>query len=104
MAKSQGLPKELLERAITAVSEAWESGCPVAGSQLEAREAIACVFLCRYRTQASRGVDVNDRAAQIRDLAHGMIQPSGQDAKLLGPLICDYEWLAERVLAAVAGI
>ncbi len=32
-----------------------------------------------------------------------MVEASGEDLKQIGPLIRDYEWLAEQVLNAISG-
>ncbi len=101
MAKLRPIPEAVRRRALAAVAAAWEAGCPVADGRPEGQAAIADVCLRRYRSLARRGVRASDRAGQIRDLARGMVAASGQARALIGPLIRDYEWLAEQVLAAI---
>jgi len=102
LSKVKPISESLRNRAVAAVAAAWESGCPVAGSQPEQQAAIADVCLRRHASLNRRGVPLSDRPAQIRDLARGMVQASGQTARAIGPLMRDYEWLAEKVLAAIA--
>jgi hypothetical protein len=102
VAKMQPFPDEVRRRAVAAVAAAWESGCPVADWRPEGQASIANICLRRYRSLARRGVSAADRGGQVRDLARGLVEASGQDLKLVGPLIRDYEWLAEQVLAAIA--
>ena len=101
MVKAKPIREAVRRRAVAAVAAAWESGCPVAGSRPEWQAAVADVCLRRYGSLARRGVGAGDRLAQVRDLARGLVEASGQDRGLVGPLIRDYEWLAEQVLAAI---
>jgi hypothetical protein len=103
MAKSKPFPEAIVQRVIAAVAAAWESGCPVAGSRPEAQARISEVCLRRFRSINRRGTGADDREGQIRDLARGMVEASGQTPGLVGPLIRDYEWLAAQVLAAITG-
>ncbi len=101
MAKLQPIPEAVRLRLIAAVAAAWEAGCPVADWRPEGQAAIADVCLRRFSSLARRGVSASDRAGQVRDLARRLVDVSGQDRKLVGPLIRDFEWLAEQVLAAI---
>ena len=103
MAKVKPIPEEVRLRAVAAVAAAWESGCPVADWRPEGQTAIADICLRRYGSLLRRGVAGDDRERQVRDLARGLVEASGQDRKLVGPLIRDYEWLADQVLAAIVG-
>ncbi|WP_171470653.1 hypothetical protein [Frigoriglobus tundricola] len=101
MPKAKSIPETVRRRAVAAVAAAWESGCPVAGWRPADQAAIADVCLRRYGSLGRRRVGASDRAGQVRDLARGLVEASGQDRGLVGPLIRDYEWLAERVLSAI---
>ena len=101
MPKTRPIPEGVRRRAVAAVAAAWESGCPVADWRPEQQAAIAAICLRRYGSLARRGVGAGDRAGQVRDLARGLVEASGQDRGLVGPLIRDYEWLAEQVLTAI---
>ena len=101
MPKAKPIPPEFRQRAVDAVAAAWAAGCPVADWRPSGQAKIADVCLRRYRSLTRRGVAGDDRAAQVRDLARGLIEALEEDRKLVGPLIRDYEWLAEQVLAAI---
>jgi hypothetical protein len=101
VAKAKPVPEEIRRRAVAAVAAAWEAGCPVAGWRPEDHAAAADVCLRRYGSLARRGVAADDRAGHVRDLARGLVQASGEDRRMVGRLMRDYEWLAEQVLAAI---
>jgi hypothetical protein len=101
MSKSKPIPEAVRLRAVAAVAAAWEAGCPVADCRPEGQTVIADVCLRRFGSLARRGIGASDRAGQIRDLARGLVEASGQDRGLVGPLMRDYEWLAEQELAAI---
>jgi hypothetical protein len=103
VSKAKPIPKEVRQRAVAAVAAAWGSGCPVADWRPEGQISIANVCLRRYASLARRGVSAADRAGQVRDLARGLVEASDRDPRLVGPLIRDYEWLAEQVLGAIVG-
>lgn len=99
--KSRPMSEAVRQRAAEAVAAAWESGCPVANWRPEDQAAIADICLRRYGSMARRGVIEGDRDGQARDLACGLVEASGQELGMVGPLIRDYEWLAEQVLVAI---
>jgi hypothetical protein len=101
VAKAEPIPEAVRRRAIAAVAAAWEAGCPVADWRPDGRASIADTCLRRYGSLPRRGVAAGDRAGQVRDLAHGLIEVSGQSRASVGPLVRDYEWLAEQVLTAI---
>ena len=101
MAKSKPISEADRRRVVAAVAAAWESGCPVADWRPEGQAAIADTCLRRFGSLSRRGVGANNRAEQVRDLARGLVEASGQDRRLVGRLIRDYEWLAEQVLTAI---
>ena len=94
MAKSAPIDDATLQAVAAALYGAWKSGCPVAPQSPEAAENPARVMIRRWRSARRRGVDESDRAARIRDLVKGMVEQWGDDPKLLGPLVKDYEYLA----------
>jgi hypothetical protein len=101
VAKSKPIRGAVRQRVVAAVAATWEAGCPAATWRPEGQEAIAAVCLRRYGSLARRGVAVGDRVGQVRDLARGMVEATGQTVGQVGPLIRDYEWLAEQVLTAI---
>ncbi|QJW93764.1 hypothetical protein [Frigoriglobus tundricola] len=101
MSKAKPVPEVVRRRAVGAVATAWEAGCPVADWRPQGQAAIAETCLRRYGSLARRGVAAGDRTGAIRDLARGLIEASGRERNRVGPLIRDYEWLAEQVLSAI---
>ena len=101
MPKTKPISEVVRQRAIVAVATGWELGCPVAGSRTDGQAALADVCLRRYFSLDRRGVAKSDRNEQIHDLAMGMVEASGQTLRQVGPLIREYEWLAEQVLTAI---
>lgn len=101
MPKAKPITAAVRGRVVAAIAAAWEAGCPVAGSRAENQAAIADRCLRRFGSMPRRGIAATDRAGQFRDLARGLVEAADQDPKLVGPLIRDYEWLAERVLIAI---
>ena len=97
MAKSAPIDDATLRAVAGALYAAWESGCPVAPQSPRTAEGLARIAIRRWRSARRRGVDESDRAARTRDLVKGMVERSGGDPKLLGPLVRDYAYLAGEV-------
>lgn len=89
---------------IARLQEAWEDGCPVAGSSAEARARIAVLARRRWFSFARRHSEGEDsRDSRIEDLARGLCEqcePGG--VRMAGPLISDYRWLAEQLAGILA--
>ena len=98
MAKATSINDATLAAVVAAVSSAWRNGSPVASEP----EAIARVAIRRWRSSRRRHIDQGDLAARTRDLVHGFIQQFEADSNLVGPLVRDYEHLAEKVAAALS--
>jgi hypothetical protein len=98
MNKAAPITDEQRRLAEAAVVAAWEEGCPVAGGP---PEKTADICLRRWQSLSRRKVNADVRADVIRDLARGLISAFEPDAKLVGPLIVDYEHVAGRVLDAI---
>jgi hypothetical protein len=98
MGKLPPIPLDQRRRAEAAVERAWQEGCPVAGPP-HAKAADVCIR--RWRSLERRGINRTDRSKMIHDLAIGLVSAFENDPKLVGPLIVDYEHLAERVLDAI---
>jgi hypothetical protein len=96
--KSPPPDEELIARITTAIAELWDEGCPVASNP----EETAPFAIRRWRSSERRGVKQSDQAWRIRDLAKGLVQQFEKHPEAVGPLIKDYECVAERV-AAVMG-
>jgi hypothetical protein len=78
---------------VAAINEFREEGCPVAHHP----EVIAPIAIRRWFSSERRGVKQEDHRARIRDLAKGLVAQLERDPKLVGPLMRDYERVAERV-------
>lgn len=101
MAEAGSSRDVIRERVVNAIAATWDAGCPVADWRPDGQAAIADVCLRRCGSFARRGVRTYDRAGLVRDLARGLVGASGKDRHSVGPLIRDYEWLAEQVLTAI---
>lgn len=90
-----------LENRLTAKLEwAWNDGCPVAGSSVEVRKAIAGMARRRWNSFERREPDksANDRENRIEDLARGLCERFETGGlRMAGPLIDDYRWLAAQL-------
>ena len=96
MARSK-TPEELIQRAELAIVAAWGEGCPVAGPPHD-KAAKTCIR--RWRSFSRRGVG-EDRDQRVRDMAKGLVAVFENRPDLVGPVLVDYEYLAERVLDAI---
>lgn len=91
----------LIEAVKAALEACWNEGSPVAGSTVEARQRMALLAIRRASSFDRRGIAVDDREAQVRDLAKGLVASFEDDRDHVGPLIVDYRFVAARVLAAI---
>src|SRR5256885_575715 len=94
MAKLPPIPDKLRRRAVAVVAAVWKD-------RPERQTWIADVCLRRWRSFDRRGVSSRDRDAQIRDVARGLVEASGEDRRLIGPVLVELRDLAERVLSAI---
>lgn len=85
---------------IAALEQLHAAGCPLPTP--EQRERIAKVAFWRSRSLDRRSrARRPSRANRIRDLAHGLTNVMEADPRQVGPLMRDYECLAEAFAAAV---
>ena len=101
MAKQASIPDELRRVVVAAITAVHAAGCPVVSWRPDRQAHLADVCLRRWRSFPRRGVSPNDRAEQVKDLARRLVETSGEDRHLIGPLFVDYRYLAGRVLAAI---
>jgi hypothetical protein len=99
VSKLKNIDPSLLREVAAAVEACWNEGSPVAGSTHGRWEEIAHIAIRRIRSFSRRGVSEN-RDAQIKDIAKGFVQSLEEDALLVGPLIIDYRYVAEKSLDA----
>jgi hypothetical protein len=101
MAKLPPIPADLRVVAIAAVADAGNAGWPVAGCQPEQQAKLAEICLRRWRSFSRRNVSTKERIDQVRDIAHGLIEATGESRAMVGRLKVDYEYLAGQVLSAI---
>ncbi|WP_341718328.1 hypothetical protein QQG74_00490 [Micromonospora sp. FIMYZ51] len=87
-------------RVIAAFERLHAAGCPLPIPAQ--RERIATVAFRRWRSFERRSrIRRPTRADRIRDLARGIVDALEPDPRLVGPLMRDYECLAETFAAVV---
>jgi hypothetical protein len=59
---------------------------------------LASIALRRIKSFTRRVVPLNDRRRRVVDLAKGLASQFERNPELVGPLIKDYEYIAERML------
>ena len=99
MAENRSSDDIRLKQVKAAIKQAWRDGCPVAGDALE----LAKAALRRWRSSKRRGIDEFDVVARIGDLAEGLAKRF-EPPDLVGPLIVDYRYLAERIANVIDSI
>jgi hypothetical protein len=100
MPPSNPLADEEFRVVIAAIEAAWEAGCPVAGSEPARQAEIARRAIRRWGSAPRRGVNP---AQRVGDLAKGLIAAFEPEARLVGPLARDYEYLASVIAGALCG-
>jgi hypothetical protein len=100
VSKFPKIEPRLLEAVTNAIAACWEEGSPVAGQSPDRWGEIAHVAVRRIRSFDRRGVANDDRQSQVRDIALGLIAALESDPDLVGPLIVDYEYVAQKALDA----
>lgn len=83
-----------------ALAQAWDSGSPAAGQTKAARAERAAIALRRIRSFERRGVNERDTPSAVMDLANGLVAHLERNPKLIGPLLKDYQYIAEKLLDA----
>ncbi|GAB2922457.1 hypothetical protein GCM10027280_07100 [Micromonospora polyrhachis] len=88
--------------ALAALADLWSQGCPVAGPN--GRERLVDVGLRRWHSFHRRHSRVRPptHEARIRDLVRGLVEAVEPEPRLVGPLVKDYECVAEAITAAVS--
>ena len=92
--------EEVLTALVAALTRAFDDGSPVSGQSLERRRDIALAALRRIRSFRRRRVPNDDRSSCIRDLAKGLVDYLEATPDLVGPLMKDYQFVANRLLDA----
>ena len=88
----------VLEEFVRVLADAWESGSPVAGQNVEVHRSIARIAIRRIASFSRRDIPSHDRALQVRDLARGLVDRLESEPDLVGPLIEDYRYVARLLL------
>jgi hypothetical protein len=101
VSKFQKIDSGLMNAVAKAVEVCRNEGSPVAGQSADHWQDIAHVAIRRIRSFDRRGVSSTDRRLQIRDIAQGFVAAFESDPNLVGPLIIDYEHVAQKTLDAL---
>lgn len=104
VSKFAEIDSQLLSEVVVAVDACWDKGSPVVGQTPESWQNVAHVAIRRMRSFTRRKISSTDHAAQVRDIAMGLIAAFENDPKLVGPMISDYEYVAERILETSKGV
>jgi hypothetical protein len=99
--KFKKIDSRLLIKVTAAVEACWTEGSPVAGSSPDQWQETAQRAIRRIRSFSRRNLSELDRDSQIRDIANGFVAAFESEPKLVGPLIIDYQYVAEKTLEAV---
>ena len=91
--------QSLEAKLVTRLHWAWNEGCPVAGSSLDAWTKMASAARRRWFSFERRHKQGDDsRAIRVEDLARGLGERFERGGlRMAGPLITDYHWLAEQL-------
>jgi hypothetical protein len=101
MTKSPPDDPALVAAVTVAVEACWNEGSPVAGQSKDAWRRVAQVAVRRAKSFERRGVSKMNRDAQIRDVAEALVGRFERDPGLVGPLIIDYLYVAQKALEAI---
>ncbi|MET7374969.1 hypothetical protein [Micromonospora arida] len=96
------MPEPTRAVALAALTELWEQGCPIASP--DDREHLVNIGLRRWHSFHRRHPRIRQPSheARIRDLVRGLIEAVEPEPGLVGPLVKDYECVAEAIAAASA--
>ncbi|RAO28297.1 hypothetical protein PSN13_05528 [Micromonospora saelicesensis] len=88
--------------ALAALTELWAQGCPIASP--DDRDRLVDIGLRRWHSFHRRHPRNRQpsQEARIRDLVRGLIEAVEPKPRLVGPLVKDYECVAEAIAAAAA--
>lgn len=101
MGKLDSSESMLLNYLMSVLEQCWRSGSPAAGQSAEDWKLMSQCIIRRVRSFETRRVVPEDRRSQVRDVAKGLVQTFESSPKLIGPLIADYEFVAEQALIAL---
>ncbi|SCE69833.1 hypothetical protein GA0074695_0400 [Micromonospora viridifaciens] len=85
---------------LAALADLWDQGCPIASP--DDRERLVDVGLRRWHSFHRRHPRMRQPSqdARIRDLVRGLVEAVEAEPRLVGPLLKDYECVAEAIAAA----
>lgn len=88
--------------ALVALADLWSQGCPIAAP--DGRERLVDIGLRRWRSFHRRHPRARppSHKARIRDLVRGLVEVVEPEPRLVGPLVKDYECVAEAIAAAIS--
>lgn len=90
-----------LTLVLAVVTAASTAGSPVAGRDEASQRELAAVALRRWGSYERRAKRSTGKEHRVEDLAKGLRDAFEADRSLVGPLMTDYRWLAERIAKAL---
>ncbi|MET8355888.1 hypothetical protein [Micromonospora sp. NPDC005171] len=94
------MPEPTRAVALAALTELWEQGCPIASPH--DRDRLVDIGLRRWHSFHRRHSRIGQpsQEARIRDLVRGLVEAVEPEPGLVGPLVKDYECVAEAIAKA----
>ena len=86
---------------VSGLAQLFEEGCPLPGpGQRDAMAEVAVRRWVSYSRRHRGGTGMREQ--RIRDLVKGLVRAFEAEPRLVGPLVKDYECVAEAVAAVIA--
>ncbi len=92
-----------VEALVRVLENLQKAGSPVAGLTATRREEVASFALRRMQSFGRRGIAEAEFGRKVTDLANGLATKFERQPQLVGPLIKDYEFVAQYLLKRYGG-
>ncbi|MEU8295927.1 hypothetical protein AB0C04_01385 [Micromonospora sp. NPDC048909] len=88
--------------ALVALAKLWDQGCPIASP--DDRERLVDIGFRRWDSFHRRHPRIRQppHEARIHDLVRGLVEAVEPEPRMVGPLVKDYECVAEVIAAAAS--